>query len=192
MKGIKKILFPWMIIILFLIIIFVFYNRMEDNYIDMGEDADLPTELHPIVEEKKNELLDQAAAIDIDVVITDETRSIERQNELYEQGRSTSGNIVTNARGGESYHNYGLAIDYALVDDNGDIIWDIHYDGNDNGDADWFEVAGLAKELGFEWGGDWENFRDYPHLQMDFGLSINQLQRGMRPTPDGTRDEADK
>lgn len=164
---------------------------MEDNYIDMGEDADLPTGLHPIVEEKKNELLDQTAAIDIDVVITDETRSIERQNELYEQGRSASGNIVTNARGGESYHNYGLAIDYALVDDNGDIIWDIHYDGNDNGDADWFEVADLAKELGFEWGGDWENFRDYPHLQMDFGLSIHQLQRGMRPDTEEARDEAD-
>lgn len=157
---------------------------MEDNYINMGEDASRPTELHPIVEEKKNELLEKAAAIDIDLVITDETRSIDRQNELYEQGRSTSGNIVTNARGGESYHNYGLAIDYALRDGNGDIIWDIYYDGNDNGKADWFEVADLAKELGFDWGGDWESFRDYPHLQMDFGLSIHQLQRGVRPAPE--------
>ncbi|WP_449354516.1 hypothetical protein ACUL41_15835 [Virgibacillus natechei] len=53
MKRIKKILLPWMIIILFVIIIFMLYNRMEENYIDMGEDADPPTELHPIVEETK-------------------------------------------------------------------------------------------------------------------------------------------
>ncbi|WP_373895024.1 M15 family metallopeptidase [Virgibacillus sp. CBA3643] len=191
MKHIKKILLPWMIIILFVVIIFMLYNRMEENYIDMGEDADRPTELHPIVEEKKNELLEQAAAIDIDVVITDEMRSMERQDELYEQGRSTNGNIVTNARGGESYHNYGLAIDYALRDDNGGVIWDIHYDGNDNGVSDWFEVADLAKELGFDWGGDLENFKDYPHLQMDFGLSIHQLQKGMRPDPEEAGDEAE-
>ncbi|MBY7142254.1 M15 family metallopeptidase [Virgibacillus sp. NKC19-3] len=190
MKGIRKILLPWMIIILFVTTLFLLYNRIEDNDIDMDEDASLPTELHPIVEEKKNELLEQAAEIDIDVVITEEIRSIDRQNELYEQGRSTSGNIVTNARGGQSYHNYGLAIDYALRDDNGELIWDIHYDGNDNGKSDWFEVADLAKELGFDWGGDWESFKDYPHLQMDFGLRIDQLQRGMRPDPDGSQNEA--
>ncbi|UZD14845.1 M15 family metallopeptidase [Virgibacillus natechei] len=164
---------------------------MEENYLDMGEDAPLPDDLHPLVEEKKDILLEQAEAIDIDVVITDKTRSIDEQNELYEQGRSASGNIVTNAKGGESYHNYGLAIDYALLDNNGDIHWDIQYDGTDSGESDWFEVAELAKDLGFEWGGDWNRFPDYPHLQMDFGLSIDQLQRGMRPAPED-HDEADK
>ncbi len=39
----------------------------------------------------------------------------------------------------------------------------------------------IAKELGFEWGGDWDHFKDYPHLEMRFGLTINELKRGKRP-----------
>ncbi|MCG3055692.1 M15 family metallopeptidase, partial [Escherichia coli] len=50
--------------------------------------------------------------------------------------------------------------------DNGDIIWDMEYDGNGNGKSDWMEVAEIGKELGFEWGGDWEGFKDYPHFQL--------------------------
>ncbi|WP_067726372.1 M15 family metallopeptidase [Oceanobacillus damuensis] len=182
MKGFGNIVATWMIIILFLILLFFLYNKLQDNrYIYLGEDASIPAELHPIVEENKNILVEMAEERNIDIVITDETRSIERQDQLYEQGRSRNGNIVTNARGGESYHNYGLAIDYALKNDAGEIIWDIHYDGNGNGESDWFEVAEIAKDLGFEWGGDWGSFKDYPHLQMTFDLSIHQLQKGFRP-----------
>ncbi len=39
----------------------------------------------------------------------------------------------------------------------------------------------LAKALGFDWGGDWVRFKDYPHFQMDFGLTIHDLQDGKRP-----------
>ncbi len=53
--------------------------------------------------------------------------------------------------------------------------------GNKNGRSDWYEVVDLAKALGFSWGGDWAQFKDYPHLQMDFGLSINDLQNGEKP-----------
>jgi peptidoglycan L-alanyl-D-glutamate endopeptidase CwlK len=182
--------FTWMIIFSLLFILWDIYNFMDDRYLDLGEDAPLPSELHPVVEENKKILLEQAAAIDIDVVITSKTRTLEEQNELYAKGRSKEGNIVTNAKGGESYHNYGLAIDYALRLDNGEVIWDIEYDENGNGIADWLEVAELAKNLGFEWVGDWENFPDYPHLQMDFGLSIQQLQAGLRPAYDEDRREA--
>lgn len=171
-------------IVMVMIILSAACNRMDDRYQKEDEGARVPDELHPVVEENKNTLLEQAADIDIDVVITDAIRSIEEQNELYAKGRSAEGDIVTNAKGGESYHNYGLAIDFALRDADGEIIWDIEYDGNDNGQADWFEVAGIAKDLGFEWGGDWEKFPDYPHLQMDFGLSIDELQNGWRPADD--------
>ena len=88
---------------------------------------------------------------------------------------------MTQARGGESYHNYGLAIDFALRLENGEVVWDIERDGNRNGKRDWFEVAAIGKELGFIWGGDWQHFKDYPHLQMTFGLSISELQQGYRP-----------
>jgi len=145
------------------------------------EDTSLPAALHPAVAEKKDQLISQAADRGINVVITQDFRSIEEQDTLYEKGRTAEGNIVTNAKGGESYHNFGLAIDFALMSVNGQVIWDMNYDGNGNSKADWMEVVEIAKGLGFEWGGDWKQFKDYPHLQMDFGLSIWELQRGKRP-----------
>ncbi len=42
----------------------------------------------------------------------------------------------------------------------------MEYDGNQNGKSDWLEVVEIAKTLGFEWGGDWKRFKDYPHLEM--------------------------
>ncbi|WP_163971766.1 M15 family metallopeptidase [Oceanobacillus halotolerans] len=184
MKTIRKGLLLWIVIILFFMTLLYVYNQIDRRYIDLGQDAPIPTELHPIVEIKKEILLEKVSTLDIDMVITETIRSIEEQNQLYEQGRSKDGNIVTYAKGGESYHNYGLAIDFAIIDTNGNITWDTNYDGNDNGKSDWEEVAGVAKELGFEWGGDWKQFKDYPHLQMDFGLSIRQLQNGLRPRED--------
>ncbi|WP_412176699.1 M15 family metallopeptidase [Bacillus sp. T3] len=146
-----------------------------------NENAPMPDSLHPVVEERTDQLIEKAAAKGITVIITDDFRSAADQNKLYEQGRSTEGTIVTNAKGGESYHNFGLAIDFALKLPTGDVIWDRQYDGNGNATSDWTEVVTIAKELGFEWGGDWVNFKDYPHLQMDFGLTINDLQSGKRP-----------
>ena len=141
----------------------------------------LPTELHPIVAEKVEILKEKTAEKEIAILITDDYRSFEEQDKLYDKGRRTPGKVVTHAEGGESYHNFGLAVDFALQLENGNVIWDIEYDGNGNGQSDWFEVAEIAKELGFQWGGDWRGFKDYPHLQMDFGLTINDLQEGKRP-----------
>lgn len=138
----------------------------------------LPTELHPIVAEKVEILKEKTAEKEITILITDEYRSFEEQDKLYDKGRKTPGKVVTHLEGGESYHNYGLAVDFALQLENGNVIWDTEYDGNGNGQSDWFEVAEIAKELGFQWGGDWRGFKDYPHLQMDFGLTINDLQEG--------------
>ncbi|WP_313889028.1 M15 family metallopeptidase [Peribacillus sp. TH24] len=137
----------------------------------------LTDELHPIVAEKKEKLIQQANEKGIVVIITAGFRTLEEQNDLYEKGRLKSGSIVTNARGGESLHNFGLAIDFALLNKQGEAIWNMEYDGNDNGESDWMEVVSIAKDLGFEWGGDWSGFKDYPHLQMTFGLSLRELQQ---------------
>lgn len=142
------------------------------------------TGLHPTVAAKQEELIASARANGISILVTDGFRSIEEQDALYEQGRSASGQIVTNAQGGDSYHNYGLAVDFALINSKGEVIWDMEYDGNGNGIADWLEVVELAKQLGFSWGGDWTSFPDYPHLQMDFGYTIRDLKRGKRPPED--------
>lgn len=114
----------------------------------------------------------------INVQISEGYRSNTRQTELYQQGRTKSGNIVTNARAGQSYHNYGVAVDYFLTTHDGSkAIWIVN--------NDWRRVASIAKSYGFEWGGDWTSFKDYPHLQMTDGLSLSDLQAGKRPNLKG-------
>ena len=173
-KSYKSTIF---IFILFFFIVILYWRFNQEAQ----EDIPMPTTLNDTVEKQMNVLIDKAALQGIRVVITEDYRSAEDQNRLYQKGRSAEGNIVTYAKGGESYHNYGLAIDFALLDLNGTVIWDMEYDGNGNGKYDWNEVVKIAKSLGFDWGGDWTNFKDYPHLQMDFGLSIEELQDGERP-----------
>lgn len=130
-----------------------------------------------------NALIQRTYAKGIPIVITQGLRTVAEQNALYAQGRSKPGSIVTNARGGFSYHNYGLSIDFALLlPDGQSVSWDMKRDGNRNYIADWQEVVQEAKGLGFQWGGDWTSFKDYPHLQMSFGLTIDQLRAGQRPT----------
>lgn len=95
-----------------------------------------PTELHPIVAEKVEILKGKTAEKEITIRITDDYRSFEEQDELYGKGRRTPGNVVTHSQGGESYHNFGLAVDFALQLENGNVIWDTEYDGNRNGQSD--------------------------------------------------------
>jgi len=180
-------LFGWFMLLLFVAAIFFTYDQMnrpsadEDTDIVQLANAKAPTSLNKTVEAKTNKLISRAADIGIVLFITDGFRDSEQQEQLYAQGRTAPGSVVTQARGGESYHNYGLAVDFALKNKAGQAIWDMTYDGNGNGKADWMEVVDLAKDLGFDWGGDWPGFKDYPHLQMDFGLSISDLQNGYRP-----------
>jgi hypothetical protein len=95
--------------------------------------------------------------------VSDGYRTFEEQDALYAQGRfGNGGNIVTDARGGESYHNYGLAIDIAEIVD-GQL-----------GKRVTESIAKIGKSLGFEWGGSWDK-PDYPHFQMTFGKSTKDL-----------------
>ena len=103
------------------------------------------------------EFVRRARAAGFPVVLVSGTRSIEEQNALYAQGRTKSGGIVTNAKGGESAHNFGLAFDFAFGDVLGNPTWP------ENGP--WSQVAEIGKQLGLEWGGDWGSFRDRPHLE---------------------------
>ncbi|WP_028777312.1 M15 family metallopeptidase [Shimazuella kribbensis] len=133
--------------------------------------------LHPKVQSAMEQLIRKAQRKGISIRITEGFRSFDQQDQLYSQGRKKPGPIVTNAKGGQSYHNYGLAIDFALYDEKThQLSWDIKKDGNKNGISDWQEVVYEAKKLGFSWGGDWEQFKDYPHLEMTFGQSIDELQ----------------
>jgi len=101
-------------------------------------------------------------------------RTLEEQSQLYAQGRTKHGSIVTNAKAGSSYHNYGLAFDIVLLydkDNNGTFetaSWD-------NSDPNWIKVTTYFKSLGWSWGGDFKSFKDYPHFEKTFGFTTKQL-----------------
>lgn len=109
-------------------------------------------------------------------------RTIAEQDALYAQGRTKPGKIVTKAKGGQSYHNYGLAIDIVLLvdrDGNGTFesaAWDTKTDFDGDKVADWMEIVAIFKRYGWSWGGDWR-FSDPPHFEKTLGFSIIQLQK---------------
>lgn len=125
--------------------------------------------------------IEQGFPPNIKIRVVQGLRTIEEQDGLYAQGRTKPGAIVTNARGGKSFHNYGTAIDFAIMyDENNDgkfelLSWDIAKDGDKDGKKDWMEVVDAFKALGWEWGGEFHSIRDYPHLQKTFGYTVAQL-----------------
>lgn len=141
------------------------------------------TGLHPVLVAATVALIERCYARGVNIVITQGLRTIAEQDALYAQGRTKPGNIVTNAKGGHSYHNFGLAVDFALLLPNGSSVsWDTARDGDGDKVADWQEVVQEAKALGFEWGGDFRSIKDAPHFQMTFGLSTSALRQGYQPT----------
>lgn len=93
-------------------------------------------------------------------------RSYQQQAALYAQGRTKPGKIVTNARPGSSWHNYGLAIDLGLFKDG-------KYLDSANpklADKVYSELGALAKSMGIEWAGYWTSFQETPHFQFRPGL----------------------
>lgn len=102
-------------------------------------------------------------------------RTFKEQDELYAKGRTTAGAKVTNAKGGQSYHNYGLAIDIVLIIDGKIASWDIKADYDKDGKSEWQEIVSIFKKYGWDWGGEWK-FVDAPHFQKSFGKSIQELQ----------------
>lgn len=122
----------------------------------------MPKDLLPIVKRKSDEFIKLASAKGYTLRVTSGFRTIAEQNEIYAQGRTKPGKIVTNAKGGESLHNYGVAID--IVD---------RYQGYD---VDWNELGKLGESLGFVWGGRWEGFKDTPHFEMTLGYSLEDFQ----------------
>lgn len=89
---------------------------------------------------------------------------------------------VTKAGPGQSYHNYGLALDFVLIHTDGKVSYSLKEDLDADGQADWREVAESFKRQGFEWGGEWNTFKDNPHVQLvpDSVLAVAR-QRGVRP-----------
>lgn len=97
--------------------------------------------------------------------ITFGLRTMQEQQQLYNQGRTNKLPMVTNSKPGQSYHNYGLAVDIALIIDGKIASWDTKTDWDNDKKSDWMEVVAIFKKHGWSWGGDWVSFRDMPHFE---------------------------
>ncbi len=75
-------------------------------------------------------------------------RTFEHQNRLFKKG-------ITPARGGQSYHNFGEAIDIAPFKNGKPVFNDYKF---------WRENTKVVQKYGMESGGTW-NKKDYVHIQ---------------------------
>lgn len=85
-------------------------------------------------------------------------RSIEEQEKLYNEGRTTKGYVKTQARGGESPHNYGCAIDI--------IYFQGPFPQWVQVDEKWKEIGEIVRKCGGVWGGDFGGFKDRVHVEL--------------------------
>lgn len=124
----------------------------------------------------------------IDLLITCTYRSPADQNSLYAQGRTAPGHIVTNAKAGQSLHQYQVAFDCVPLR-NGKPVWGTSGNGIDTDPTDddkdelelWQRVGLIGKSVGLEWAGDWKHNREFPHFQYTGGLSLVELRAGKVP-----------
>ncbi|MCQ9635827.1 M15 family metallopeptidase [Chryseobacterium sp. WG23] len=124
--------------------------------------------LHPLVRKEVTEIVkecDEALTGRARVRITQGLRSFKDQDALYAQGRTKAGKKVTNAKAGQSIHNYGLAVDICLIIDGKVASWDTAKDWDNDGVADWYECVKIFARHGWSWGGNWKTFKDLPHFE---------------------------
>lgn len=130
----------------------------------------LRAELTTIIEAIQDKLTGSAK-----IRLTQGLRTISYQNSLYAQGRTTKGSIVTNAKGGQSNHNYGLAVDFCLIINGKEMSYNEVKDYDADGVSDWSEVVKIFKSFGWNWGGDFKSIKDSPHFEKTFGRHWKDL-----------------
>lgn len=108
-------------------------------------------DLVPAMQPLANNFLQKAKEAGFNLRITCTYRSNEEQAELYAQGRTKPGAIVTNAKPGQSLHNQRRALDIV--------------DRIKGYDMDWEKLGKIGESCGLEWGGRWDGFKDKPHFQ---------------------------
>ena len=127
-------------------------------------------DLHPKVKLLAEQFIDSCDKAGIDVLIYSTYRDAESQNALYAQGRTNPGKIVTNAKAGQSWHNWRCAFDFVPVV-NGKARWDDR--------AAYTKCGEIGESLGLEWAGRWTGkLRETAHMQFTNGLTLADLQSG--------------
>ena len=130
-------------------------------------------DLHPLVASRAQRLLDLAADSGIDLLVTSTYRDHESQDALYARGRTKPGPRVTNAAGGQSYHNFRVAFDVVPLR-LGKPVW-----GTKGDDLVlWQHVGRLGELIGLEWAGRWKTMKEFPHFQYTGGHDLAWFQSG--------------
>ena len=139
-------------------------------------------DLHPSVRERAVAWKKDCSDAGIDVLIYCTYRSAAEQGELYKVGRTVKGEgvtakrpmgrTVTNARGGNSLHQYRCAWDCVPMS-GGKPQW--------NDAATYKRMASIAKKHGIEWAGEWVSFKEQAHFQFTNGLTLAELKQGKIP-----------
>jgi len=124
--------------------------------------------LHPLVRIKARKHLELCDLNNIHIRITHGERTFAEQDMLYALGRTSPGKIVTNAKGGQSWHNFCLAYDVVILD----YINNRYVANWDTRDPRWDKVGELGVQAGMEWpiriGSGNKKWIDYPHFQYRF------------------------
>jgi peptidoglycan LD-endopeptidase CwlK len=112
--------------------------------------------LLPEVQPVARALVQKAALNGIRIKILSGLRTYAEQDELYAQGRTKPGSIVTKAKAGYSNHNFGIAFDIGVFEGQKYLP-----------DSGKYKAVGvLGTDLGLEWGGNWKTIVDQPHYQL--------------------------
>lgn len=115
-------------------------------------------DLHPEVRPLVDAFLSACKAAGADILVTCSRRSNDEQTALWNQGRTTPGHIVTNAKAGQSAHNYGLAIDVVPMV-NGKPDWH-------GADPVWQTIGKLGQAAGLTWlGASDSKFKEMAHFE---------------------------
>lgn len=134
--------------------------------------------LHESIKPLALQLVEAAKRKGILLIVMEGTRTAERQDKLYAQGRGDDAGkhpIVTHAKSGGSWHQYGLAFDVAIAGQSGQPTWP-------PGDDVWGTVGILGEELGLTWGGHFSPKKlDRPHFEYHPGFELEEARGGRRP-----------
>lgn len=124
-------------------------------------------DLTPAMKVKCQQFIEKCKEAGVDVIITSTYRDFESQNALYAQGRTKPGAKVTNAKAGESFHNFRVAFDFCPVV-GGKAMWS---------DIKTFTKCGeIGESIGLAWAGRWSSFKEYAHLQ-EAGHTLEELRK---------------
>ena len=140
---------------------------LGDRMIELNEQR--LAKLHPELAALARTMVALCARAGVPILVAQGLRTWAEQDALYARGRTAPPigrkYIVTKAKGGQSWHNFGLAFDIVVLDALGKANWDTGHPG-------WAAAAKIGKSLGLDWGGDWTGFKDMAHFERTGDLTL--------------------